>query len=63
MGHAYLVFFIDKKGGTLGIFFCVFMFVESRLYKILLFFLVWGGEGMRSMMPREVYDNGAAESL
>ena len=55
--HAYLFLFcINKRGDAWHFFFCVFMFDESRLYKILLFpflFGGWGGEGTRSMMPRE----------
>ena len=58
----HLFFFcINKRGDAWHFFFCVFMFDESRLYKILLFpfylfFWGWGVEGTRSMMPREAYE-------
>ena len=60
-GACVSVFFINKKGGRLAFFFVFSCLLKVDYTKYYCFFLVWGGEGMRSMMPREVYDNGAAD--
>ena len=65
--HIYFLF-IKKKRGTLGIlvlvFLCLLKVDYTKYHCFLLFYFfcgVGGEEGTRSMMPREVYDNGAAD--